>query len=97
MTLLIKYLHLTCPVHSVFQFFLKLQYYRAEFYESLRLAKKNKKRKSANDNPVNAPLSLDSDIANDEAMTESGTDPSSRPTMNFMTDVSLGLYYRGAR
>ena len=74
------------------QFFLKLQYYRAEFYESLRLAKKNKKRKSANDNPVNAPSSLDSDPPNDEAMTDTGTDPSCRPTMNFMTDVSLGLY-----
>ena len=79
--------------YYVFQFFLKLQYYRAEFYESLRLAKRNKKRKSAtNDNHVNAPSSLESDLANDEAMTDTGTDPSCLPTMNFMTDVSLGLY-----
>ena len=89
--LLIKSFHCLRRVNFVFQFFLKLQYYRAEFYESLRLAKRNKKRKSANDNPVDAPLSHDSDLANDEAMTDTGTDPGSRTTMDVMTAVSLLL------
>ncbi|KAI0223719.1 RAD50-interacting protein 1 [Lamellibrachia satsuma] len=77
-------------------FFLKLQYYRAEYYESLRQAKKKKRQKSSNDNTSNASLTHQPELAGDKAVlkekhtiTDTGADTNNRVTMDFVTNGTI--------
>ncbi|KAK2176865.1 hypothetical protein NP493_625g01069 [Ridgeia piscesae] len=72
-------------------FFLRLQYYRAEYYERLRQAKKKRKHKSSQDKTSSASLTQESEPAGDTALegdtvTDTDTDVSGQSALDSVTN-----------